>query len=138
MELDLEPVQVGELFVNSLAIIREKAATRRVGLTMDVADDLGSIHVDVRKVKQIAYNLNISEGTVKVYLSRLFTKLGVNDRFELALYGLKSLQAGYYAPLEPAASGLLALQTVLMNAGQDRASAAKTTMNPGNLNLVCV
>jgi DNA-binding NarL/FixJ family response regulator len=43
------------------------------------------------KNKEIASLLLISEGTVKVYLSRLFRKLGVNDRFELALYGLKNM-----------------------------------------------
>jgi hypothetical protein len=36
----------------------------------------------------------ISEGTVKVYLSRLFQKVGVKDRFELALFGLKNLTTG--------------------------------------------
>jgi DNA-binding NarL/FixJ family response regulator len=46
------------------------------------------------KNKEIATMLHISEGTVKVYLSRLFTKVGVKDRFELALYGLKNLTAG--------------------------------------------
>ena len=44
--------------------------------------------------KQIAGTLMITEGTVKVYLSRLFKKVGVLDRFELALYGLKNLQYG--------------------------------------------
>ena len=39
--------------------------------------------------------LLISEGTVKVYLSRLFQKVGVKDRFELALYGLKNLTTGH-------------------------------------------
>src|SRR5215831_13661951 len=34
------------------------------------------------KNKEIATNLMISEGTVKVYLSRLFEKVGVKDRFE--------------------------------------------------------
>jgi DNA-binding NarL/FixJ family response regulator len=46
------------------------------------------------KNKEVATALNISEGTVKVYLSRLFQKLGVKDRFELALYGLKNLTPG--------------------------------------------
>ncbi len=41
--------------------------------------------------KEIAYRLSISEGTVKVYLSKLFTKLGVDDRYQLALHGLKNL-----------------------------------------------
>ncbi|MBM3745494.1 MAG: response regulator transcription factor [Acidobacteria bacterium] len=44
------------------------------------------------KNKEIATTLSISEGTVKVYLSRLFQKVGVKDRFELALYGLRNLQ----------------------------------------------
>ncbi len=44
------------------------------------------------KNKEIAATLEISEGTVKVYLSRLFQKVGVKDRFELALYGLRNLQ----------------------------------------------
>jgi DNA-binding NarL/FixJ family response regulator len=43
------------------------------------------------KNKEIAATLFISEGTVKVYLSRLFQKLGVKDRFELALFGLKNM-----------------------------------------------
>ncbi len=44
------------------------------------------------KNKEISSTLQISEGTVKVYLSRLFQKVGVKDRFELALYGLRNLQ----------------------------------------------
>jgi DNA-binding NarL/FixJ family response regulator len=47
------------------------------------------------KNKEIAWTLQISEGTVKVYLSRLFKKLGVADRFELALFGLRNMQSGY-------------------------------------------
>ena len=46
------------------------------------------------KNKEIAYTLSLSEGTVKVYLSRLFEKLSVKDRFELALYGLRHLTSG--------------------------------------------
>jgi PAS domain S-box-containing protein len=57
MELDLEPVQVSSLFLNSLSIIKEKAATRHIRLTMEAAEDLGSLDVDARKVKQIVYNL---------------------------------------------------------------------------------
>jgi PAS domain S-box-containing protein len=57
MTLDLEPVQVSSLFANSLSIIREKAAARQIRLNMDVAEDLGSIQADARKVKQIVYNL---------------------------------------------------------------------------------
>jgi DNA-binding NarL/FixJ family response regulator len=42
------------------------------------------------KNKEIASVMEVTEGTVKVYLSRLFEKVGVRDRFELALFGLRS------------------------------------------------
>ncbi|MDB4964591.1 MAG: hybrid sensor histidine kinase/response regulator [Myxococcales bacterium] len=57
MMLDLEPLQVSSLFVNSVAIIREKAAARQIRLQIETAEGLGSIQADVRKVKQIVYNL---------------------------------------------------------------------------------
>jgi PAS domain S-box-containing protein len=57
MQLDLEPTQATSLFVNSLSIIREKAASRHIRMNLDVAVDLGLIQVDARKVKQIVYNL---------------------------------------------------------------------------------
>ena len=57
MTLELEPVPVWSLFVNSLSIIREKAASRRISLRIDGAEDMGSIQIDARKVKQIVYNL---------------------------------------------------------------------------------
>ena len=57
MTLDIETVPVHASLENCLSIIREKAANRRVRLVMEVGDDVGSIHADVRKVKQIVYNL---------------------------------------------------------------------------------
>jgi PAS domain S-box-containing protein len=57
MLLDLESVQLPSLFANSLSIIKGKAATRHISLVMEVAEDLGSIRADGRKVKQIVYNL---------------------------------------------------------------------------------
>ncbi len=57
MMLDLESVQVSSLFVNSLSIIREKAAARHIRLVIEAAEELGSFQADTRKVKQIAYNL---------------------------------------------------------------------------------
>lgn len=43
--------------------------------------------------KEIAWKMGITEGTVKVYLSHLFDRLGVSDRYELALLALKNLGA---------------------------------------------
>ena len=57
MLLDLDPVEVSSLFVNSLTIVREKAAARRIRLTLETESGLGSMMVDARKVKQIVYNL---------------------------------------------------------------------------------
>jgi signal transduction histidine kinase/CheY-like chemotaxis protein len=59
MTLDLERVEASSLFVNSLSIIREKAAARhiRLDLDLDAAKELGLIQADARKVKQILYNL---------------------------------------------------------------------------------
>jgi PAS domain S-box-containing protein len=57
MTLDLEPVQVSSLFANSLSIIKEKAATRQIRLSMEATEELGAIQVDARKIKQIVYNL---------------------------------------------------------------------------------
>src|SRR5688572_28348066 len=57
MLLDLDPVEVSSLFVNSLTIVREKAAARHIRLALETEDGLGSMMVDARKVKQIVYNL---------------------------------------------------------------------------------
>jgi DNA-binding CsgD family transcriptional regulator len=65
--------------------------------------------------KEIAYALGITEGTVKVYLSKIFTKVGVSDRFELALFALRTIgllpprtNSGAEATLTPG----LQLQTI--------------------------
>jgi PAS domain S-box-containing protein len=57
MTLDLEPVDISSLIANSLSIVREKAATRHILLDIVAEDELGSMQLDVRKVKQIIYNL---------------------------------------------------------------------------------
>jgi PAS domain S-box-containing protein len=57
MLLDLELVEVASLCENSLSIIRERAATRRIVLDMECSKDLGSMQADARKLKQIVYNL---------------------------------------------------------------------------------
>lgn len=88
----LTRVNEGELWfekalTDSIMTARSYSLTRREG-------QLVSLLSQGMKNKEIATHLNISEGTVKVYMSRLFQKLGVKDRFELALYGLKNLAPG--------------------------------------------
>jgi two-component system nitrate/nitrite response regulator NarL len=48
--------------------------------------------------KEVAYTLGISVGTVKVYLCRLFDKLGVSDRYGLALLALRQGGSGGKTP----------------------------------------
>jgi len=38
--------------------------------------------------KEIAYELHLSEGTIKEYLNRIFRKLGITNRTELAVWAL--------------------------------------------------
>jgi len=38
--------------------------------------------------KEIAFDLHLSEGTIKEYLHRIFRKVGVKNRTDLALWGL--------------------------------------------------
>jgi len=64
------------------------------------------------KNKEIAATLHITEGTVKVYLSRLFMKLSVKDRLELAIYGRKNLTGDGLAC--PRGKSLVHLRTMAM------------------------
>jgi DNA-binding CsgD family transcriptional regulator len=78
-------------------------AACRLGDPVDDAAEVGEIvHLSRRegqlvtllsqglKNKEMAQCLGISEGTIRVYLSKLYLKIGVNDRFELALFGLRN------------------------------------------------
>jgi len=47
--------------------------------------------------KEIASCLAISEGTVRIYLSRLYQKVGARDRYELALFAWKNAHCGQAA-----------------------------------------
>jgi len=40
------------------------------------------------KEQEIAYELHLTEGTIKEYLNRIFRKLGVSNRTELAVWAL--------------------------------------------------
>jgi DNA-binding NarL/FixJ family response regulator len=71
----------------------ETKGIKRVGLSRRETQ-LISLLAQGMKNKEIANALFLSEGTVKVYLSRLFQKTGAKDRFELALYGVKQRALG--------------------------------------------
>jgi DNA-binding NarL/FixJ family response regulator len=88
----LSSIRTGQLsfeksFMEQLLLSKRITLTRREG-------QLVALISQGLKNKELAYALGITEGTVKVYLSRIFKKLGVNDRFELALYALKNVVSG--------------------------------------------
>jgi len=85
----LERVAAGELWIEK-TLSDKLLSTRRVALAPRERQ-LIVLLAQGLKNKEIAYTLGITEGTVKVYLRRLFEKTGANDRLDLALFGLKNL-----------------------------------------------
>jgi DNA-binding NarL/FixJ family response regulator len=43
--------------------------------------------------KEIAHELHLTEGTIKEYLNRIFRKLGVTNRTELAIWAFRRMHA---------------------------------------------
>jgi DNA-binding CsgD family transcriptional regulator len=95
----LQKVHAGELWFEK-ALTDSFLSARRIALTRREGQ-LVTLLSQGLKNKEIATALSISEGTVKVYLSRLFQKVGVKDRFELALFGLKNLTTGQLPIRQP-------------------------------------
>ena len=78
MTLDLETVPIASLLVNSLSIIKEKAASRRNRPRHGRIKEPGLTQLDPRKVKQIVYNLlsnavkfTLDGGHVSLHASRV-------------------------------------------------------------------
>jgi DNA-binding NarL/FixJ family response regulator len=88
----LSSIRTGQLWFEK-NLMEQLLLTKRVSLTRREGQ-LVTLLPQGLKNKELAYALGITEGTVKVYLSKLFKKLGVNDRFELALYALKNVVSG--------------------------------------------
>ena len=87
------PARFEKTFTEQLLLTKRVSLTGREGqLVALIAQGL--------KNKELAYALGITEGTVKVYLSRVFKKLGVNDRFDLALYAIRNVVTGQNAGAE--------------------------------------
>jgi signal transduction histidine kinase len=57
MTLELGKVDISLLFETSLSIVREKALVHNIALNKNIAADLGEAMVDLRKFKQMVYNL---------------------------------------------------------------------------------
>lgn len=82
----LRRVAGGEMQIGFAATRESMPAKRRVSLTPREREIVGLLRQGLRN-KQIATEMGITEGTVKIYLFRLFHKLDVRNRFELARCG---------------------------------------------------
>ncbi|MDP9054440.1 MAG: response regulator transcription factor [Acidobacteriota bacterium] len=83
----LRKVMSGELQIGFGVRAGEMAPQRHnVSLTPREREIVSLLRQGLRN-KQIAGEMGITEGTVKIYLFRLFHKLGVRNRFELARCG---------------------------------------------------
>jgi DNA-binding NarL/FixJ family response regulator len=96
----LRVVAAGGIWVEQT--LREQLLTARRVLLTQRERQLVGLLVQGLKNKEIAHAMTLSEGTVKVYLTQLFQKLGVSDRFELALFALKNCLADAAREPEPA------------------------------------
>jgi DNA-binding NarL/FixJ family response regulator len=83
----LRKVAAGELQIGFGTSSEGPQPRRRVSLTPREREIVSFLRQGMRN-KQIAGEMGITEGTVKIYLFRLFHKLGVRNRFELARCGM--------------------------------------------------
>lgn len=79
----LQRVASGEMHIGFTGSVAPGPAKRNVSLTPREREIVMHLRQGLRN-KQIAAEMNITEGTVKIYLFRLFHKVGVRNRFELA------------------------------------------------------
>jgi DNA-binding NarL/FixJ family response regulator len=98
----LQKVSAGECWFEE-ALTASFASIRTVKLTQRESQLLSLISRGFKN-KEIASALLIAEPTVKVYLSRLFRKVGAKDRLALALYGLRNIITGQVSVLSGAPS----------------------------------
>jgi two-component system nitrate/nitrite response regulator NarL len=82
----LRRVAGGEMQIGFAATRESMPPRRRISLTPREREIVTLLRQGLRN-KQIAGEMGITEGTVKIYLFRLFHKLDVRNRFELARCG---------------------------------------------------
>jgi len=128
----LQKVHAGELWFEK-ALTDSFLNAKRVVLT-NREGQLVSLLAQGLKNKEIAATLMVSEGTVKVYLSRLFEKAGVKDRFELALFGLRNLTTGEHPPSangqQYSRRSVRGLRSLLMERRSEPAREVETRLSP--------
>jgi DNA-binding NarL/FixJ family response regulator len=92
----LQTVATGETWFEKTFVDGFSARQHQWPLSRREGQILGLLSQGLKN-KEIATHLCVSEGTVKVHMTRLFQKVGARDRFELALIGLKNIAGGLKA-----------------------------------------
>ena len=97
----LTALAAGSVWIDP-AVSNSLFGTKQVRLTPRERQLMGLLTQGLRN-KEIAWALGITEGTVKVYLTKLFFKVGATDRLELALLAMKNLPNPSAMPESPSA-----------------------------------
>lgn len=87
----LRAVAAGQMWVEP-ELSQKLLRADRITLTSRERQLMGLIAQGLTN-KEIGWSMDVTEGTVKVYLSRLFAKVGASDRFGLALIALRNVFA---------------------------------------------
>jgi DNA-binding NarL/FixJ family response regulator len=87
----LRTVASGEIWMEA-QMARMVQSVRRTLLTPRERELVALVAQGLR-IKEVASRMGITDGTVKVYLSHLYAKVGASGRYELARIALKNLAA---------------------------------------------
>ncbi len=85
-------VAAGEVWLDD-ELGRRLLQSQPVRLTPREGQLVGLLTEGLRN-KEIAWRMDITEGTTKAYLTRLYQKTGASDRFELAMFAIRNLGVG--------------------------------------------
>jgi two-component system nitrate/nitrite response regulator NarL len=78
-------------------LIREEAGCREVGARLTQRElEIVRLVAAGQSTSDIAQNINVAKGTVKVHLHHVYEKLGVKGRLELTLF---ARDRGLFSPL---------------------------------------
>jgi DNA-binding NarL/FixJ family response regulator len=108
----VEKVQEGELWFEK-ALTESFLEAKRITLSQREGQLVTLLSYGLRN-KEIASALQLTEGTVKAYLCKLYQKVGAQDRFELALFGVKNRLDGAPATLGEASQAIPSLRTMVV------------------------
>ncbi|HEX5685733.1 MAG TPA: response regulator, partial [Ideonella sp.] len=97
-ELDLEPVDLDNMLVDALGIVRDRAAAHRIQLEVRGSGEPDPLKVDRRRLKQIVYNLLSNAVKFTPVAGRVSLRARLVERHQAAR-GLPGFELGRRLPL---------------------------------------